>query len=60
MQPQLSLEEGKLTVGGELSILQSDFGITPFSALGGTLQVGDELKLRYRIEAVAVTGSSSR
>lgn len=43
---------GKMTVSGELTIAQSDFGITPFAVLGGALQVQDKLALRYRIVAV--------
>jgi hypothetical protein len=42
---------GKMTISGELTIAQSDFGITPFAVLGGALQVQDKLALRYRIVA---------
>ncbi|WP_420476217.1 YceI family protein [Noviherbaspirillum sp. ST9] len=42
---------GKMTVSGELTIAQSDFGIAPFAVLGGALQVQDTLTLRYRIVA---------
>lgn len=41
----------KMTVSGEMTIAQSDFGITPFAVLGGALQVQDKLALRYRIVA---------
>ncbi|HWS12989.1 MAG TPA: YceI family protein [Rhodocyclaceae bacterium] len=37
---------------GSLSFNQSDFGIVPFSVLGGALQVRDRLDLRFRIVAV--------
>lgn len=42
---------GRMTVSGEMTIAQSDFGITPFAVLGGALQVQDKLALRYRIVA---------
>ena len=40
-----------LTASGELTIVQSDFGITPFSILGGAIRVEDRLELRFRISA---------
>ena len=39
------------TATGAFSILQSDFGIEPFSMLGGSLSVKDEVKIQYRIVA---------
>ena len=44
-------EREKLIVSGRMAIAQTDFGITPFSVLGGALQVQDRLVLRYRIVA---------
>jgi hypothetical protein len=41
---------------GELRLRQSDFGITPFSVLGGALTVEDELRVRYRLLARRVAG----
>jgi polyisoprenoid-binding protein YceI len=38
---------------GSLRLRQTDFGITPFSAAGGAIQVGDELELRFEVAAVA-------
>jgi polyisoprenoid-binding protein YceI len=46
-----TLENGELTVSGELAIKQTDLGLTPFSALLGALQVIDELHVRFRIVA---------
>ena len=40
-----------LLAHGEFSILQSDYGIEPFSVLGGGLQVKNEVEVRYRMEA---------
>ncbi len=36
---------------GSFMLRQSDFGITPFSALGGALQVQDEVRVDYRVVA---------
>jgi polyisoprenoid-binding protein YceI len=38
-----------LTASGSFDIKQSEFGITPFSAVGGGLQVADTLKVKFRI-----------
>lgn len=40
-----------LTVTGRFAINQSDFGITPFSVLGGAIRVEDRLELAFRIHA---------
>jgi len=40
---------GGMRINGELSFNQSDFGITPFSILGGALLVQDHLDLHFRI-----------
>lgn len=47
----LSLEGSQLQASGEFDILQSDFGITPFSVALGALQVQDRLHVTYRIVA---------
>src|SRR5258707_15419706 len=36
---------------GELSIMQTDYGITPVKAGGGTVKVKDELKITFTIIA---------
>lgn len=36
---------------GEFTLLQTDFDIKPFSALLGSVKVGDEVKVRYSIHA---------
>ena len=41
----------ELGVSGRLSLNQTDFGITPFSILGGAIQVQDRVDLRFRIHA---------
>ena len=45
------LPGGAVLVSGRLEIRQSDFGIVPYSVLGGALQVQDRLDLRFRIHA---------
>jgi polyisoprenoid-binding protein YceI len=49
-----------IVVSGELPLRQSDLGLTPFSALLGALQVVDEMKVRFRIVAQAVTTRTGR
>lgn len=40
-----------LGVSGSFDIKQSDFGITPFSAGGGALQVADTVRIRFHLVA---------
>jgi hypothetical protein len=40
-----------LRATGEVSIRQSDYGIEPVSAAGGTIKLKDELKLSFDISA---------
>jgi len=48
---QIETVAGGLKISGTMTINQSDFGITPFSILGGALQVQDPMDLRFRIVA---------
>jgi len=41
----------EMNVTGSLDLNQSDFGIVPFSILGGAVQVQDRMKLDFRIRA---------
>src|SRR5205814_1242825 len=41
----------EMNVAGRLAFNQSDFGITPYSLLGGAIAVKDALELRFRIRA---------
>lgn len=43
--------ENMLTIVGRTEINQSDFGIKPFSALGGIMRVDDKVLIRFRIQA---------
>lgn len=47
----LQIGDEQLTVEGQFSVKQSDFGITPFSALGGLLRVADELDIQFELVA---------
>jgi len=45
----IKVDAARLTATGELDILQTDFGITPFSAALGALQVQDRLHIKFKI-----------
>lgn len=45
-------EPGRVVARGELRILQSDFGITPFSIGGGAIEVADAVEISFEIHAV--------
>lgn len=45
------LGQGRFLAEGEFSVLQSDFGMEPFSVLGGGLQVEDRVDLFFHVEA---------
>jgi polyisoprenoid-binding protein YceI len=49
---QVEATGDKMRVTGSLEFNQSDFGILPFSILGGAIQVKDELSLRFAISAI--------
>jgi polyisoprenoid-binding protein YceI len=49
------LRGGELVVSGEMTLKQSDLGLTPFSAMLGALQVQDEMRVSFRIVASAAT-----
>ncbi len=52
LQPaDLQVDDAEVSVTGELAIRQTDFGITPFAALGGLLQVADGVDLSYALAA---------
>jgi polyisoprenoid-binding protein YceI len=45
------LGSGQVVASGELTLRQSDLGLTPFSAMLGALQVKDEMHVSFRIVA---------
>jgi hypothetical protein len=50
---------GGYTVTGTLAFDQTDFGIRPFSILGGALTVADRLDIRFAIHARRIAESSA-
>lgn len=53
MMVPVKVEEGagQLAASGAFTLLQSDFGITPMSVLGGAMRVEDQMELQFRIVA---------
>lgn len=45
----VSRDGDDLTAAGDFELRQTEFGITPFSAVGGALQVADTLKVHFKI-----------
>lgn len=45
----LDIADGTITATGRFRLLQTEFGIEPFSALGGRLRVADEMLVRFRV-----------
>jgi YceI-like domain len=50
---------GGVVATGELSLRQSDLGLTPFSAMLGALQVQDEMHVSFRIVAQAAATAAN-
>jgi polyisoprenoid-binding protein YceI len=48
---KIGVEGAKLSASGEFDILQSDFGIKPFSVALGALEVQDRLHIKFTIVA---------
>ena len=51
IQAQMVLAAEEVNVTGRVTLEQTTFGITPFSILGGALQVQDQVSIRFRIRA---------
>lgn len=45
------LSDGKAIAQGEQTVLMTDFGITPPSFMFGSLKVGNEIKVRFKLKA---------
>jgi hypothetical protein len=56
---QLESAEGEMRATGSFEFAQSDFGIVPFSILGGAVQVKDQVSLRFAIRARMVADKVS-
>lgn len=50
----------RLTVSGSFSLMQSAFGIKPFSVMGGGLYVEDTVEVSYRLMAARLLPSSEK
>jgi hypothetical protein len=48
---QIAVSAEDVSVTGHMTLAQTSFGITPFSILGGALQVQDQVAIRFRIRA---------
>jgi polyisoprenoid-binding protein YceI len=48
---QVAIEGAKLSASGEFDILQTEFGIKPFSVALGALEVQDKLHIKFKIVA---------
>jgi polyisoprenoid-binding protein YceI len=49
---KIAVEGTKLTANGEFDVLQSQFGMKPFSVALGALEVQDRLHVQFRVTAV--------
>ena len=58
---RIDADAGGMSVTGRLSFEQTDFGITPYSLLGGAIAVKNAVELRFRIRArLAGAGNETR
>ena len=48
---RIETQGDEIVVTGNLVVQQTDFGIAPFSILGGAIQVANDVNLRFRISA---------
>jgi polyisoprenoid-binding protein YceI len=48
---ELREENGIITVKGTLNLRQTDFGLVPFSVMGGAMAVEDQMELRFDLTA---------
>jgi hypothetical protein len=49
----LEAAAGQLSVAGTLELRQSTLGLPPFSVMMGALLVRDDMRLRFKIVAIA-------
>jgi hypothetical protein len=54
---EIEADAKSVSVSGKLAFNQSDFGIAPYSLLGGAIAVKDGLALRFRIHAMRMSVS---
>lgn len=49
LSPSVQVDGDSITVAGEFDVSQTDFGITPFTAALGALQVQDRLHVQFKL-----------
>src|SRR6266581_3811335 len=54
---RIDADADRIEVTGRLSLDQTDFGITPYSVLGGVIAVRNGVDLRFRIQARRLPGA---
>jgi hypothetical protein len=54
---RIDADAGRISVTGRLSFDQTDFGITPYSLLGGAIAVQNRVDLHFRIRARRLPGT---
>lgn len=52
---QVARGDGQLRISGEMTLRQSDFGMVPFSALGGLMKVQDAVAVSFSLVAKPAT-----
>jgi polyisoprenoid-binding protein YceI len=57
LKPSVRIDGNRLTATGELDLLQSEFGIKPFSAALGALSVQDRLHVKFSVLATRRQGT---
>jgi polyisoprenoid-binding protein YceI len=55
----VAIDRGVLRVRGEVSLRQTEFGITPVTVAGGMVRVKDELTISFEIIAVHAAGGGA-
>ncbi len=49
----LMIQDDQLIATGQITVLQSEFGLEPFTVAGGQLSVADRIQVRFRVVAIA-------
>lgn len=47
----IGADQGAITVSGTVNLKQTDFGLVPFSVMGGAMAVQDQMELRFTLVA---------
>ena len=50
-----SIDDDQLVIDGKFSIYQTDFGIEPFSVMGGLIKVEDNVDFTYQLTVQRIT-----